>query len=63
MHPQPIASIESSDGIGRLVCEDSRGQYVLDDQGEPIYHPETEISAPLGRPLPISRGSVLTQIF
>jgi hypothetical protein len=32
----PIASVQFSYGACRLVYEDAHGQYVIDDQGEPI---------------------------
>jgi hypothetical protein len=37
MQPQPIAFTECTDGSTRPVFEDALGQYVHDDQGEPIY--------------------------
>jgi hypothetical protein len=37
MHSQPIADVQFSDGASRLVFEDAHGQYVIDDEGEPIY--------------------------
>jgi hypothetical protein len=32
-----VAEIQFTDGTARSVFEDTRGQYVLDDDGEPVY--------------------------
>ena len=61
MHSQPIASVEFSDGTTRLVYEDAHGQYVMDDQGEPIYGvwyvPREELDAMFGeRPIIVKVG-------
>ena len=57
MRSQPIASVEFSDGVTRLVYEDALGQYVLDEQGEPTYGvwyvPPQELDAMFG-PQPIT---------
>ncbi len=38
MHREPIAYIECEDGTRRAVFEDFGGrQYLLDDEGEPVY--------------------------
>jgi len=37
MRGQPIASVEFENSVSRPVYEDSHRQYVLDDEGEPIF--------------------------
>ena len=37
MNSQPIASLKFKDGTMRPVFEDDYGQYVFDNEGDPIY--------------------------
>ena len=37
MISQPIASLKFNDGTTRPVYEDAYGQYVFDNEGDPIY--------------------------
>jgi hypothetical protein len=53
MHHAAIAEIEFTDGIMRPVFEDDRGQYVLDDNGEPVYGVWFIPRAPEPEPVPI----------
>jgi len=39
MPPQPLATIDCTDGTRRPVYVDALGQYILDD-GEPMYGAE-----------------------
>ena len=52
MLAQPLASVQFSDGACRFVYEDAHGQYVMDDEGEPIYGvwfvPRAELEAMFG---------------
>ena len=61
MHSQPIASIELSAGTTRLVYEDAHGQYVIGDEGEPVfgvwYVRREELNAMFG-PQPIIASSI-----
>jgi hypothetical protein len=34
---EPVCFTEFADGLMRPVFEDARGQYVIDDDGEPVY--------------------------
>ena len=56
MNSQPIASLQFKDGTSRPVYEDDYGQYVFDNEGDPIYSvwyvPPQEIDAKFG-PQPI----------
>jgi hypothetical protein len=49
--PEPICFTEFTDGLMRPVCEDARGQYVIDDEGEQVYGfwfiPREEADLPL----------------
>jgi hypothetical protein len=49
--PEPICFTEFTDGLQRPVFEDARGQYVIDDDGEPVrslwYIPREEADLPL----------------
>jgi hypothetical protein len=49
--PEPICFTEFTDGLTRPVFEDAHGQYVLDDEGEPVYGvwfiPREEADLPL----------------
>ena len=56
MNSQPIASLKFNDGTSRPVYEDDYGQYVFDNEGDPIYGvwyvPPEELEAMFG-PQPI----------
>jgi hypothetical protein len=62
MHSQAIATVEFADGVTRVVYEDTVGQFVLDDEGEPIYGvwyvPREELEAMFGkRPIIVKAGT------
>ena len=54
MHSQSIATVQFNEGACRLVYEDALGQYVIGDDGEPLFGvwfvPRAELEAMFGEP-------------